>query len=261
MNALLKAYVRDGERVDDLQRNGLKIIQNPQWFCFGIDAVLLSDFTPAKKNAVIADLGTGTGIIPLLLSLKNPSTTLHAFEIQLDVADMAQRSVRLNGLESQIHVHPVNMSAAPDLIGKGSCDVVVSNPPYMEITEGMHNTTPHKAISRHELMVSLEGLFDVAHDLLKPGGSFYMIHRPSRMVDIFTTARACRMEPKELQMIHPSASKKPNLMLLRMSKHGRRELKLLDPLYVYNETGGYTDQLMAIYKGAHIDVFENTGGK
>jgi len=250
--------IHTDERVDDLQLKGLKIIQNPKWFCFGIDAVLLSAFTQVKKNNVVADLGTGTGIIPQLLSLKNNTAKFHGFEIQADVAEMASRSVSLNHLEARITIHEADMALATEVLGRGSCDVVVSNPPYMELQEGIHNETHQKAISRHELKMSLEVLFCTAHDLLKPGGSFYMIHRPSRMVDILSTARAYRLEPKEMQLIHPSAHKKPNLMLIRMSKHGRKELRLLDPLYVYDEKGNYTEQLLAIYKGVHMDVFENT---
>lgn len=251
-----KALLKQGERLDDLQIDGLKIIQNPNWFCFGIDAVLISAFAEVRKNGIVADLGTGTGIIPLLLSQKNKTTHIHGFEIQSEVAEMAKRSVLLNGLEHRITIHPVDMDQASLLLGKGSCDVVVSNPPYMEVTEGMHNLVPQKAISRHELTMQLDRLFQTAHDLLKPGGSLYMIHRPSRMVDILVTARQSRMEPKELQFVHPTAEKKPNLMLLRFSKHGRRELKLLDPIVVYDDFGQYTQQLYRIYQSAQLTSFE-----
>lgn len=251
-----KAFLKQGERLDDLQIDGLKIIQNPNWFCFGIDAVLISAFAEVKKNGIVADLGTGTGIIPLLLSQKSKTAHIHGFEIQSDVAEMAKRSVLLNGLENRIFIHTMDISEAPLHLGKGCCDVVVSNPPYMEVTEGMHNLVPQKAISRHELTMQLDSLFQTAHDLLKPGGAFYMIHRPSRMVDILCTARQSRMEPKTLQLIHPTADKKPNLMLLRFSKHGGRELKLLDPIIVYDDKGQYTQQLYGIYQTAQLTSFE-----
>ncbi|SET23513.1 tRNA1Val (adenine37-N6)-methyltransferase [Natronincola peptidivorans] len=242
----MKELLKDQERIDDLQINGLQIIQNPQGFCFGIDAVLLSNFITLKKNAKVVDLGTGTGIIPILLAGKSTTSHITALEIQPEVADMAKRSVLLNQLENRIKIIQMDLKRAVDVLPINSFDVVTSNPPYMH-PKGLLNPEAGKSISRHEVKCTLEDVIAAASRLLKHLGKFYMVHRPQRLADIMYYCRKYKLEPKELQFIHPTYKKKPNLLLLECRKAAMPELKIKDPLYVYKETGKYTEEIYQIY--------------
>lgn len=254
-------WEKDYERIDDLQLNGLKIIQNPNSFCFGIDAVLLSDFTKAKKGDLIVELGTGTGIIPLLLSAKTEATQIRAFEVQPQMAEMAGRSVQMNGLEDRIQIIEDNLKNYGKYFGKSTVDVVVTNPPYMAGSRGIENEEDLKRISRHEVLCSLEDVISVSANMLKPGGSFYMVHRPMRLVDIVSLMRTYKLEPKEIRFVSPSADKKPNIMLIKGVRGGKPELKFLDPLIVYEKNGDYTKEIYEIYGNTNIDVFDKRGGE
>lgn len=243
------------ERVDDLQLDGLKVIQDPSGFCFGIDAVLLSNFIKLKAKDVAVEFGTGTGVIPILLSGKATFRKIMAFEVQSQMADMANRSVLLNNLQERIEIVNANLVDSLDYIGAGSVDVVFSNPPYMTGSGGLKNPSDLKAISRHEVLCSLEDIVDKASKLLKFRGNFYLIHRPSRLVDIFALARQYGLEPKVLRMIQPYAHKKPNICLIKCVKGGNSELTVLEPLVVYTPEGNFTDEIYDIYGMENITAF------
>lgn len=251
----MNVNIKDGERIDDLQLDGLRIIQNPNGFCFGIDAVLLSNFAKVKKNEKVVDLGTGTGVIPILLSGKTKASKLYGVEVQSEVADMAKRSIKLNNLEEKIEIIEDNLKNAISHLGKGKIDVVVSNPPYFSSGDAIVNPTSYKAISRHELLCSLEDVVSVSAGLLKHGGTMYMVHRPHRLVDILCSLRKHRLEPKEIRFVHPKKSKKPNIVLIKAVKFGNPELKFMDPLVVYEDDGSYTSEIYDIYSNVKIDVF------
>lgn len=239
--------IREGERIDDLQLNGLRIIQNPKWFCFGIDAVLLSDFAYVKKKDRVVDLGTGSGIIPLLIEGKYSPVEIVGVEIQQDVADMARRSVSLNNLDAKIKIHTGDIKGCFNDIGINAYDVVVSNPPYKKESTGIINPKDTKAISRHEILINLDELIFSASRLLKGGGRFYMIHRPERLRDIILSLDKNKFSPKRMRFVHPYAGKKPAMVLIEASKAGGDFLKIEDPLYVYNDDGSYTDEILKIY--------------
>lgn len=248
----MKNLVHEHERVDDLQINDLKIIQNPKGFCFGIDAVLLANFVHLKKGAKVVDLGTGTGIIPILLAGKSETSHITALEIQEEVADMAKRSVQLNRLEERIEILNMDLNEAVKNLEINGYDVVTTNPPYMH-SDGLINRDDKKAISRHEVKCTLEDVIRTASRLLMHNGRFFMIHRPLRLVDIMSLCRQYKLEPKKLQFIHPSYNKKPNLLLIECVKGAKPELRMLDPLYVYNEEGKYTDNIFHTYGKTNIE--------
>ncbi|GAU76867.1 tRNA1(Val) (adenine(37)-N6)-methyltransferase [Fusibacter sp. 3D3] len=256
MNNLDPKLVMPHERVDDLQLEGLKIIQDPKGFCFGIDAVLLSHFVKVKRTHRIVEFGTGTGIIPILLAGKTQFEHLYAFEVQEEVADMASRSVKLNHLEDKIEIIRANLKAALSYLDKGTIDTVVSNPPYMSTDGGIKNPSDKKAISRHEVLCTLEDVIVNASVLLKPSGNLYMIHRPNRLADLIYLCKQNKLEPKEIRMIQPYAHKKPNIFLIRCTKGGRPDLKFHDPLIVRTDQGDYTKEIYDIYGMENITVFE-----
>lgn len=242
----MKDLLKQHERIDDLQINNLKIIQNPQGFCFGIDAVLLANFVELKKNAKVVDLGTGTGIIPILIAGKSKTSHITALEIQESVADMARRSVKLNSLEDRIEVLTMDLKVAENQLPVNNFDVITSNPPYMH-PKGLLNPEDMKSISRHEVKCNLEDVVATAARLLKHLGRFFMIHRPQRLVDIMYYCRKYKLEPKKIQFVHPTYDKRPNLLLLECRKAAQPELRVLDPLYVYDNKGKYTKKVYEIY--------------
>lgn len=239
-------HIKENERIDDLQIHGLKIIQEKKGFCFGIDAVLLSNFVTVRKGQRGADLGTGTGIIPILIAGKSEVAHITAIEIQEEVADMARRSVTMNALDDRICVHTADLKEASRIITPNSLDFVTSNPPYMD-GKGLTNENLKKKISRHEICCTLEDVIGTAAKLLAHGGNFFMVHRPSRLCDILTLARAYKLEPKLLRLVHPKPAKAPNLLLIKCVKAARPELKILDPLYVYQADGSYDDEILHTY--------------
>ena len=199
--------LKPNERIDDLQRNNYRIIQDPERFCFGMDAVLLSGFAKAKEGDHVIDLGTGTGIIPILMEAKTKASNLVGLEIQPESADMAQRSVELNHLEKKIRIVTGDIREASSIFGAATFDVVTSNPPYMTEHHGITNEKSPKAIARHELLCTLEDVICQAAKLLRPGGSFYMVHRPFRLVDIMVLMREYHLEPKRMKLVYPYMSK------------------------------------------------------
>lgn len=239
--------LKPNERIDDLQRNNYKIIQDPERFCFGMDAVLLSGFARAKEGDHIIDLGTGTGIIPILMEAKTGASDLIGLEIQPESADMAQRSVELNHLESKIRIVTGDIKEASSLFGAATFDVVTSNPPYMTEHHGITNEKSPRAIARHELLCTLEGVISQAAKLLRPGGSFYMVHRPFRLVDIMVLMREYHLEPKRIKLVYPYIDKEPNMVLIEGLRGGRPRLTVERPLIVYQSPGVYTDEIYDIY--------------
>ena len=239
--------VRANERLDDLERNGLKIIQDPDRFCFGMDAVLLSGFADCKPDGTILDMGTGTGIIPILLSAKTPAKKIYALEIQHESADMASRSVLLNKLEDKIEIVEGDIKEASSIFSKASMDVVTCNPPYMIGQHGITNPDAPKAIARHEILCCLDDVVRNASQVLKPGGKFYMVHRPFRLAEIFSTLSRYKLEPKRMQLVYPFVDKEPNMVLIESARGGKSRLTVEKPLIVYDKPGVYTKEIYDIY--------------
>lgn len=241
------------ERIDDIGFSGFRLVQRPEWFCYGIDAVLAADFARVKEGGVVADLGCGTGIIPLVLMHKYSPAKVFGVEVQPEVAALARKTVGLNGLEDRIEIVEAEAAEAPDKIAglgfeKGSLDAVVTNPPYVGGGEGLLSKNRHKAIARHEVVGCLEDFIRSGAELLRDEGDFYMINRPSRLVDVVFLCRTFRLEPKELRFVQPSEGKKPNIFLIHCVKNGRPELKFSDPLCVYGPDGKYSEEVMKIYE-------------
>lgn len=244
----MEELLKNGERIDDLEYKGLKIIQNKEGFCFGIDSILLSDFAKEiKKGSKVIDLGTGTGIIATLLCKKTELKQIVGVEIQKEVYDMAKRSIKLNNLSDKFLIINDNIKNIDKTLEKCSFDAVVSNPPYKKLNTGLTNENEKKLISRHEITASLEDFIKVSYKLLKDNGEFYMVHRPDRLVDILETLRKNKLEPKKLRLVYPSQEKEPNLVLIKASKNAKPFLKIEKPLYVYNEKGKYTQEILKIY--------------
>ena len=307
----MEVILKENERIDDLERNGYRIIQNSRKFCFGMDAVLLSGFAAEgeaarfrirsiglcsedssertsgqfKTRLRIADLGTGTGIIPLLLHGKlmgpmiitaseKPETNrtvqhsvttgktrgsenvsdiqwknipIIGLEIQEEMADMAARSVQLNGLEQEIEIIRGDICQASDILGKGQFDVVTSNPPYMKHGSGISNPDSSKAISRHEILCTFEDVAVQAAALLKPNGRFYLVHRPERLAELIETLRKSKLEPKRMRMVHSFADSEATMVLIESAKGGGTFMKVEKPLIIYKEKDVYTDEILQIY--------------
>ena len=241
-------YLRPGERLDDLERNGYRIIQNREKFCFGMDAVLLSWFAKVEEGEVAIDLGTGTGIIPILLKARTKGEHFTGLEIQEDMAEMAGRSVKYNNLENDIEIVTGDIKEASHIFRKASFDVVTSNPPYMNDTHGLKNPDEAKAISRHEVLCTLEDVIENATILLKPMGRFYMIHRPHRLVEIIEVMKNKNLMPKRMRFVHPYADKDANMVLIEGIRGGKPMMKLEAPIIVYKGVNEYTDQIKKIYQ-------------
>lgn len=245
----MKIALKDNERIDDLQINDLKIIQNKNGFCFGMDSVLLSDFArEIKSESKVIDLGTGTGILPILLSAKTKNTKFIGVEIQQDVAEMAQRSVYLNKLEEKIEIINENIKNLKNRYSNCSFDTVISNPPYKKEGTGRENIQLNKLISRHEISASLEDFIEISKYLLKDKGSLYMVHRPERLVDILYTLRKYKIEPKIIKMVSSYINEEPNLVLIKAVKNANSFLKIEKPLYIYEKNGKYSQQVLKIYQ-------------
>ena len=240
--------LKENERIDDLEFKGYKIIQNTDGFCFGIDSILLSDFAKnIRNNSNVMDLGTGTGILCVLLSGKTQLNKIVGVEVQEEVANMAKRSVKLNHLDNKITILNENILNLEDKFDKSSFDAIVTNPPYKKMDTGIKNENNKKLISRHEVTANLEDFIKVSKNLLKDKGEFYMVHRPERLVDILYFMRKYKIEPKQIRFIAPKIGKKPNLVLIKGVKNAKEFLKFDKILYVYNEDGSYTDEILKIY--------------
>ena len=245
--------LNENERIDDLGCNNLKIIQNKNWFCFGIDSVLLVNFAKnMKENSIVLDLGTGTGIMPILLSGKINMKKAIGIEIQENVAEMAKRSVELNNLQDKIEIICNNILNLNNTFfnEKGlenKFDVIITNPPYKKKGEGVINEREEKLISRHEITADLEDFIKVSSNLLKDKGEFYIVHRPERLVDIFDLMRKYKIEPKLMRMVYSTYNKPPKLVLIKGIRNAKPFLNIENNLYIYDEKGNYTEEIRNIY--------------
>ena len=239
--------LRPEERLDDLQINGYEIIQHPGKFCFGMDAVLLSNFARVKENERALDLGTGTGIIPILLTAKTEGQSFVGLEIQEESADMARRSVLHNRLEEKVEIVTGDIKEAAEIFGPVSFDVITVNPPYMIGQHGIANASDTKAIARHEVLCTLDDVLRESAKILKPKGRFYMVHRPFRLAEILSKMVAVGIEPKRMKMVHPFIDKEPNMVLIEGLRGGNSRMTVEPPLVVYKEVGVYNDELLAEY--------------
>ena len=240
--------LKENEEVNDLELNGLKIIQNNRGFKFGIDSILLSDFAKdLRNNSKILDIGTGTGIISILLAVKANVNKVFGIEIQEDIAEMAQRSIKLNNLEEKIEIINDNILNISNYFDNNYFDVVVTNPPYQKNNTGLKNKNEKLLIAKHEIKCTLEDILEKSFNVLKDKGEFYMVHRPERLVDILCIRRKFKIEPKEIRFVYPKQYEKPNLVLIKGIKNAREFLKVLKPLIIYNIDGSFTDELLKIY--------------
>ena len=239
--------LKEGERLDDLQIKGYRIIQDPGRFCFGMDAVLLSSFTRVRPGEKALDLGTGTGILPILLEAKNAGKSYTGLEIQEESADMARRSVLYNHLEDRVRIVTGDIREAAALFGAASFHVITVNPPYMIGAHGLKNDNEAKYIARHEVLCTLEDVLRESERILPDKGRFYMVHRPFRLAEILSGMSRHRMEPKRMRLVHPYIDKEPNMVLLEGVKGANPRMTVEPPLVVYNKDGTYTDELLELY--------------
>ena len=240
--------IDENERIDDLEYKGLKIIQNTTGFCFGIDSVLISDFAKnIKKGANVIDLGTGTGIISVLLCAKTELNKIIGVEIQEEVFNLAKKNIIINNLQDRFEVINENIINLKNIYNPCTFDVVVTNPPYKKDNTGIKNIDNKKLISRHEITAELEDFIQISKYLLKDKGSIYMVHRPERLVDILSLMRKNNLEPKKLRFVCSNVNKEPKLVLIEAVKNAKPFLKIDKNLYVYNEDGEYTEEILEIY--------------
>ena len=243
---MINDLVKENERLDDLQ-NGYYIIQDPQKFCFGMDAVLLSGFARVKKGEKVLDMGTGTGIIPVLLASKTVGEHFTGLEIQEECAEMAARSVKYNNLEDRVSIRQGDIKEAVGIFGAASFHVVTCNPPYMTGNHGLTNPEIPKAIARHEILCTLEDVIGTAEKLLKSGGKFFMVHRPFRLAEILVKLSQHHLEPKRMQLVYPYVDREPNMVLIEAVRGGNPRMTVEKPLIVYDEPGVYNKEIYDIY--------------
>ncbi len=248
------SFLKTGEHIDDLQRDGLSIIQKKGTFSFGVDSVLLANFTQVKEKDRVIDIGTGNGIIPILIAAKSSPSHITAIEVQEEMADMASRSVKMNSLEDKIEIihQDIKDYASSHL---SEYDVVVSNPPYFKAGGALVSDNEAKMIARHEIKLNVDELFYSAGQVLKPRGRFYLIHRPDRLMDIFYASRKHQVEVKKAKMIYSRIKEEPKLIILECIKGAKSEIKWQKPLYIYDESGDYTKEVYEIYENSKITSF------
>lgn len=241
------SLLKNNERLDELHRNGYQIIQDPGRFCFGIDAVLLSGFANVKKGDKVLDLGTGTGIIPILLEAKSEGEHFTGLEIQSESVDMASRSVVFNQLEDKISIVEGDIKDASKIFGASSFDVITTNPPYMIGNHGIKNGVDAKTIARHEVSCDLDDILRESSKMLKNSGHFFMVHRPFRLAEIFSKMIEYHIEPKRMRLVYPFLDKEPNMVLIEGIKGAKSRITVEKPLIVYEREGVYTEEINEIY--------------
>ena len=242
--------LKENERIDSLQRNGYSIIQDSTRFCFGMDAVLLTEFVKLKKGDKVIDLCTGTGVIPILLCAKSEAAHFSGVEIQKESADMAKRSVELNELEEKIDVLCEDLNNLKGVFDNASFDAVTVNPPYMIPGKALVNPDESKAIARHEIKCTLRDVLSESSRLLKNGGKFFMVHKPERLDEIIVTMKDLKIEPKRLRIVYPKIDSKPNMILIEGAKCANAGMIIEKPLIIYDESGVYTPEVSKIYEEA-----------
>ena len=243
----MKITLKKDERIDDLEYKGLKIIQNRNWFCFGVDSVILSDFAKEiKDNSIVLDLGSGTGIISILLSKKINAKKIIGVEIQKEVCEMSKKSILLNDLKNVEFINE-DIKNLDKIMENGICDAIVTNPPYMKNNSGVKNDNEYKLISRHEIKCNIEDIIKIASKLLKNNGELYMVHRPDRIVGIIETLRKYKIEPKKIRFVYSREGENSNLVLIKSIKSSGEFLKVEKPLYIYDKENNYTDEVLEIY--------------
>ncbi|MEE0883844.1 MAG: tRNA1(Val) (adenine(37)-N6)-methyltransferase [Faecalimonas sp.] len=229
-------WLNSGERLDDLQLSGYEIIQDPKRFCFGVDAVLLTDFVKVKSGEHVLDLGTGTGVIPILLEAKTKGTHFTGLEIQEESADMARRSVAHNHLQEKVDIVTGDIKEAAEIFKSASFDVITTNPPYMLDQHGLKNAADAKTIARHEVLCTLDDILRESAKILEESkGRFYMIHKPFRLAEILTKMCQYRIEPKRLQFVHPYIDKEPTMVLIEGMRGGKSRVKVEPPIVLYKK--------------------------
>lgn len=244
----MKIKLDENEKIEDLQFKNLKIIQNKKGFRFGIDSILLSDFSKKiKKNSNVLDLGTGNGIISILLCEKTLLKKIIGIEIQKEVFELAKKNIKLNKLENKFEIINENILNLNNIFEKNTFDAIVTNPPYKKKNTGIKNEEETKIIARHETSATLEDFIKISKDLLKDKGEFYMVHRPDRLVDIISIMRNYKIEPKILRFVYSNLNSEPKLILIKGIKNAKPFLKIEKNLYIYNENGEYTDEIKKIY--------------
>ena len=233
----MTSELRPGERLDDLQIGGLELIQDPKKFCFGVDAVFLSDFVRIRPGENVLDLGTGNGIIPVLLSAKTEARHITGLEIQADTAEMARRSVAHNHLEDRIDIVTGDIKEAAELFKPAFFDVITTNPPYMRVDHGMRNPDDAKAIARHEVLCSLDDILRESMRLMQDKSRFYMIHRPFRLTEIMIKMHQYKIEPKRIRFVHPYIDKEPAMVLIEGVRGAKPRVTVEPPLIIYDRNG------------------------
>ncbi|MCR5702650.1 MAG: tRNA1(Val) (adenine(37)-N6)-methyltransferase [Lachnospiraceae bacterium] len=249
----METQIYDDERIDDLQCKGYRIIQKPNGFCFGIDAVLLSDFVNVKPGCNVLDLCTGSGVIPILLAGKDKGEHITGLELQKEYADMASRSVELNGLSDTIDIICGDVKLGKEFFAPNSYRVVTVNPPYMTDNHGIKNLYEPKTIARHEVALCLEDVIALADYVLPVGGDFFMIHKPFRLAEIFDVMKKHHIEPKRMRLIHPYVDKEPTMVMVHGTKGGKSRITIEPPLIVYKDKNVYTDEIHEIYENCNVD--------
>lgn len=239
--------ILEDERIDDLQCKGYRLIQKPKGFCFGVDAVLLSDFVKVKKGQKVLDLCTGSGVIPILLAAKTQGSNFAGLELQEEYADMADRSIKLNRLEDKVNIICGDVKDVKKLFAPASFQVVTVNPPYMTEHHGLTNLYEPKTIARHEVALSLEDVIAAADYILPENGNFFMIHKPFRLAEIFQVMKEHHIEPKRMRLVHPYIDKEPTMVLIEGLKGGKERITVEPPLVIYKETNVYSDEIYQIY--------------
>lgn len=241
------SFVKPGETVEDLNLQELSIIQKEKGFRFGVDAVLLSDFAKVRKNDRVMDFCSGTGIIPILLYGKTKAGEIHGLEIQDEFAEMAARSIKMNGIEEKVKIHKGDLKDQELLKSLGNFHVVTANPPYKKVNSGIVNEADALTIARHEVTLTLEDLIKGSRRVLKDQGRLYLIHRPERLADLISLMRKYRIEPKRIRMVYPNTKKPPTMVLIEGVRDGGEFLKVEAPLFIYDDEGTYSDEIRRIY--------------
>ncbi len=239
----MDVMIKENERIDDLQYKGLRLIQNPELFCFGMDAVLLANYAKAVAGDTVVDLCTGNGVIPILMSAKTNAAKLIGVEIQKESAELADRSVRLNDLSGKVEILNEDIRRFNEFFPKGSVDVVTCNPPYMIEDHGLRNDADAKTIARHEIMCTLEDVIGTASAILKTGGMFYMVHRPFRLTEIMVTLQKYKLEPKKMRLVYPYVDKEPTMVLIEAKRDAKPRITVEKPFIIYERPGVYTEQM------------------